>query len=955
MTKKRIEVWWWFRAMVYLLTVTVVFAGLLGVVLTGAAEPTVDPPHWAEPVAKAIKRISPVAGAQHEPTYFYNLDCDPLTYRLVGSNSMLSGCFSTAAYGLVDTDSGTVIFNGTDEGLPLLSYSPHEILVPWPGTLDVLALNSANNGGMYLGMYKNILGVMRNERDLIGQLTAKQVTAAPELILKDSAGKPLIINSHTLAFSDGGSWLVAETLGGSFLRINLATLEMTAFAASYSRQGSPGLLESRVAISGNGRYVAIANDVAASFKVYDLATCGRAGTEVIQNCPAYNYWPFAETHIGGLRAIRHMRFVNDRLLSFEARTGSAGNDGIYELAPTATIDSLIDYLGLGDSYTSGEGAYNYTSGTDSATNKCHLSAHSYPLLLTHDLFSSLGGRSVACSGAIINDVSSTSKDYRGQVRNVVSFEQLQLTKPDLLTSVLTNFAPGYVAQQRFISQYQPAVTTVSIGGDDIGFGDIIQHCVIPHVSRHLSDSNCYGSYEDRLELTKLIDRTIPRWTALYKQLQAAAPATRLYAIGYPRMVSDTGNCAANAHLGKSELEFSEELIVYLNNAVKQAAAKAGVTYVDISQALVGHRLCETASYNVAVNGLTAGTDGGPFGIPIFGKESYHPNALGQSLMEQAILQQTHNLQLRLATPVPSALNSQNLLNVPKTGRTVNVLIPESNLTSRVIKVGTTAALHVDGLRVGLKPRTGYNLLLDGPTGKVIATVSSDATGDITTTISLPVTTSPGGHTIDITGPNQADQPVDVTQPIYVPASANDSDGDGINDTQDSCPLAINSGQDSDQDGIDDSCDGSIGLPPSAGSISTSSPTATVTPTTTGNGALASGPPSGALAAPVPMIVANFMIEKAQTPTSLAVQPPTAQLIGTGRVLGAATGHPIGVGLQSAMPEASTKRVSPRPSSGGLPKINMLPLVMLPIIGWLLVMLLFYVLRLINRKRDAAAI
>src|SRR6185437_3010028 len=109
----------------------------------------------------------------------------------------------------------------------------------------------------------------------------------------------------------------------------------------------------------------------------------------------------------GLQSVRHVRFLNDGLLSFEAVT-SGGGSGSYVLAPTDGITSLTDYIGLGDSYTSGEGAFDYLEGTDTADDMCHLSARSYPLLLTHDLFSAAGGHSVACSGAVISDVGNTS-------------------------------------------------------------------------------------------------------------------------------------------------------------------------------------------------------------------------------------------------------------------------------------------------------------------------------------------------------------------------------------------------------------------------------------------------------------------------------------------------------------------------------------------------------------------
>ncbi|MGC1177316.1 MAG: SGNH/GDSL hydrolase family protein, partial [Candidatus Saccharimonadales bacterium] len=571
-------------------------------------------PAWANPEATALRRVSDVASAQNEPNFFNNMDCSLQTFRLVNSNDMQTRCFTPAAFGTMDSDSNTAIFNGTDEALPLIPYVGGEVLVPWPKAMDLIAIDSLSTDGDYISLYKNPLGALHDERDAFGRLTAKRLTAPAELLLVDASGQRLVVNPQTLAFSDNGSWMVVETLTGSFVRVNLATLEVRTFAPAIIVQGNPALFKSRVTISDDGRYVAIVNESMQQFKVYDLTMCSDNGQHpAAQWCQAHEYWPFVDGHAGELRSVRHVRFVNQGLLSFEVVASDPGQDGIYELAPSGSIDFLTDYIGLGDSYTSGEGAFNYLAGTDTSDNICHLSANSYPLLLTRDLFGAAGGHSVACSGAVIQDIGSTSDSYRGQVKGGLSLGQLQQTQPTLLDSVMANFVPGYVAQQAFVRQYQPRVMTVSVGGNDVGFGDILQNCVVPKLTRHQSDDTCYNTYEARLEVTQLIDRTVPRWTALYKQLLAEAPGTHLYAIGYPQVVDDAGSCALNVQMGKSELEFAVELTNYLNDAVKKAAGAAQVPYVDIGQALTGHRLCETASYDVAVNGLTAGNDFGVLG------------------------------------------------------------------------------------------------------------------------------------------------------------------------------------------------------------------------------------------------------------------------------------------------------------------------------------------------------
>ena len=704
-------------------------------------------PMWADPSAMAMKRVSDIPTGQHSSNTFGNLDCTEVTYRLVGHSDMRTGCFVPTAFGMLDPDYDIAIFNGTDEGLPLHTNVPHRVLVPWPKALNLVTLDAADTGGSYIKIYRNPLAGMQDERGWEGELVAKRLATPPDINLKDANGKPLVVNPSSLAFTDNGSWLVAETLSGSFVRINLASLDRMSFAPSFAAAGWPGrLFQSRVAVSEDGRYVAIGNDYAGSLRIYDLHGCSG------KICPSHDYLPFLRQKIGGLKYIRDLRFVNDGLLSFEASSDSGG--GVYELAPTSSISSLTDYIGLGDSYTSGEGAFDYLSGTDTSTNTCHLSVNSYPLLLTRDLFSAASGHSMACSGAVINDVGSTSNDYRGQTMG--KFDR---------STVMSSFLPGYVAQHRFVAQYQPRVMTVSIGGNDIGFGDILERCVVPHISRHHSDENCYNTYESRQEVVDLVDRTVKRWTSLYQQLQAASPAGTVYAIGYPSIASDVGKCPVNVRLDKNELEFAEELIHYMDASIRRAAVAAGVPYVDIEHALAGHRLCEASGGAAAMNGLTAGNDFGVFGIGLLGRESYHPNALGHELIEQAILRQTDNLSSGSGADTTPP-DSTNILNAPKTGRTMNTLVLD-HITERQAEQGKSVQIRVSGGRDGLRPSSHFAVHLDGPTGPLIGSLDSDSQGNLSGTVTIPQDTDTDTHTIDAFGPGQNDNQVDVRQSIYL--------------------------------------------------------------------------------------------------------------------------------------------------------------------------------------------
>jgi hypothetical protein len=786
--------------------IVVLIFGVVG--LNGSGRASDDSP-WVQPPAVSIRKLSGATGAQNQPYFMSNLDCTLLSYRLVSDSTMQNGCFSSAAFGLVDTDSGRVIFNGTDEAVNIVSYTGRQVLVPWPNALNLLAADTAASGGSYLSMYKNPLASFEDQRNYIGQLTGKRLKNPPELPLIDSQGNKLLVNLQTTAFSDGGSWMAAETMTGAFVRINLATLNQMAFAPAFAQSGSPATMKSVVSIKDDGREVAIANDIDSSFKIYGLSGCSPG--QKYDVCTNYNYWPALKLKLPGLYSIRSVRFINDRLIKFEAWSTNSTEVGTYLLSPSAQIDSLTDYLALGDSYTSGEGAYNYRSGTDTAENRCHASVHAYPELLTRELFSNGGGNSVACAGAVINDVGNQSPKYRGQVRGVAGLDELKSQQTALLTSVLLNHTPGYIAQHHFVKQDQPRVVSVSIGGNDVGFGNIVVNCVAPKLSIHASDNTCFNTYEDRLELLQHIDRTVPRWTALFKQLGRESPLSKLYAIGYPDIISDQGSCGLNVQLNQSEREFARELLVYINASIRKAAGNAGVTYVDIEHALNGHRLCENARQNLAVNGVTAGTDSGVLGTKVIGSESYHPNALGHLLIAQAIRQKTANLTSNPASGEGSAPSGLSLLDKPKSNRPIRVRLPAALTEKQVVQRGSKISVAVDGLGLGLRPNTSYAVQIGSITG-TIENIVSDNTGSLVSDIIVPQTATSGGTTLEVVGSNQNGESIVITQPIFVADDPADTDADGTPDSTDACIAIPDSGVDEDGDGIDDACDSSITEP-----------------------------------------------------------------------------------------------------------------------------------------------
>jgi hypothetical protein len=801
------------------LAVTVVGVPL-AVSLVRADNSQVASPTWANPAATTVKKVGQTSAALLNATaYNGNIDCAPGATQLPASQSFRNACWMSTAFGLYDPGNSLIAnLDGANRAAPLVPYGSSDTILPWSNSLDALNFTSSDYGGANVSLYKDLPNVMRSDYAALGSSNKvdERVTQPADMNITDYDGQTLRINPSSLAFSSSGSWLVVEAMNGAFARYNLATLNETRFAPSFQRVGVAGTSESEVAISNDGRYAAIFNNAADSLKVYDLTTCTAAtDNQNYLSCPSHDYWSLINSQISGLSFINRIRFMNDGLLSFQATSNGISYD--YELAPRAGISSLIDYLGLGDSYTSGEGAYNYEAGTDTGLDVCHLSLVSYPLLLSHDIFTSDSGHSVACSGAKIQDIMPKSiNNYYGQVANG---EPVSARDDNDIAQILASYLPGYLPQDAFVSQYQPGAVTVSVGGDDIGFSQIVETCAEPHVSLHISDQTCYNTYEDRLEILNRIDSTVPHWTALYQHLLASDPGVRLYAVGYPQVAVDDGNCADNVHLNTSEIEFTEELVNYLNGAIAQAAAAANVDYVDVGQALAGHRLCEAKSYDIAVNGLTAGTGIKVLGDPVLAKESYHPNALGQELLEQAILKATDNLAKPMpsVTTTPPATDGTTILNVPKSGRPVYQTSIDTSITQPSAGLGKAITVTVGGIDHGLVPGNPYTIHIGGSDGTVIGTLTGGDDGNLSGSVTVPEGSDSGSQTIDVTGTDQDGTPIDVSTPIYVPVTNTDSDGDGIPDSADTCPNTPNSGRDVDGDGIDDACEAVIGKPVSGDS------------------------------------------------------------------------------------------------------------------------------------------
>jgi lysophospholipase L1-like esterase len=227
--------------------------------------------------------------------------------------------------------------------------------------------------------------------------------------------------------------------------------------------------------------------------------------------------------------------------------------------PAGAVPLAENYVALGDSYASGTGAGSYGN-----SGSCLRSSNAYGPLWTNAHGATF--TFAACSGAVTADV------LNSQVNALSASTTL---------------------------------VTVSIGGNDAGFSDVVVTCTTG------SDSTCVNRVN---QARTFAQTTLPgRLDAVYSAIRGRAPNARVVVLGYPRLFSSSfcwwfSTTKRNAINGAANL---------LSDITAARAAAAGVIYEDVRDNFAGHEVCTGSPW---INGIN-------FGNLV---ESYHPNATGHS-------------------------------------------------------------------------------------------------------------------------------------------------------------------------------------------------------------------------------------------------------------------------------------------------------------------------------------
>lgn len=269
---------------------------------------------------------------------------------------------------------------------------------------------------------------------------------------------------------------------------------------------------------------------------------------------------------------------------------------------------------VGDSYGSGEGAGDYTEESDRGPswwdnlwnkdvpeNRCHRSANAWGVGIGDAHWP--GNYSFeACSGAVTDDVENDNHDGND----------------------------GEGPQGEVVDE-DTSMIFVSMGGNDMGFGEVLTDCNQLHGGMEDCQAHWDGVDPDdpqgrtRMEV-RMADLEADL-RAMYRHLrEQSADGAHIVHMGYPPLFDEAygGNFSTLSH---DNAMWANEKGELLNAMMARVAREEGVHFIDPSEAFDGHGVGSDDPWILS------------FGVGenrAFKPEAFHPNAEGQAAMQELV-------------------------------------------------------------------------------------------------------------------------------------------------------------------------------------------------------------------------------------------------------------------------------------------------------------------------------
>lgn len=657
-----------------------------------------------------------------------------------------------------------------------------------PGT-DTLVVKQyiINNIVRSLVVYKNVSGRLSRHNDQYFPAPFYEFDASnPDYIFR-SADKNLWGQTEGYAWpignfaaSSNGKWLAVEFRDRGLGLLNIDNLQMRRMSAldiPYYGYGMDPHTE--LVVSDTGANVAIAG-LNSGFALYDINdNCGELADDVnmqsnfvAKSCPKSSFTPF--NYI--------FRPYTAFGLDISADGGELSvsvNSYDYDTLPRRiTVRAAgyfsfgMDYLAMGDSFTSGEGELDdsfYKSGTNDKYEKCHQSIRSYPyLMIDYWGLNKEYSKSVACSGATTNDILGDDVGYWGQGSRLGNggLGMSILEKNWSQDYSLSEFIPGRIHQISFANKYQPSVISIGIGGNDVGFADKLKACLMPGTCEWAGTAE--GREKTAVEIKNLFDRLVQ----VYGEIHDQAPNSEIFAIGYPKIIDELDDCnlVDGYLLDRQERAFINNSTRYLDVVIHAAADKAGIRFIDNYDSFGDNILCGGGPSR-AMNSIRGGDDMGIGNLMIIGQESFHPTADGHSMIAADFYRFAINPVTNpdycefnrkvcpnefVAKPDPPVYFVPNGYHDYRLQHAADFVVKNDSIES-------TKELALSS--ESLQPNSPVQIFV-ASSPKFLGNFAADSRGGLNVMVNLPVDLEIGFHTLHIYGVDKNAEPVDIYQTIY---------------------------------------------------------------------------------------------------------------------------------------------------------------------------------------------
>ncbi|GDY32218.1 SGNH/GDSL hydrolase family protein [Gandjariella thermophila] len=260
----------------------------------------------------------------------------------------------------------------------------------------------------------------------------------------------------------------------------------------------------------------------------------------------------------------------------------------------AASNPYSGYVALGDSYASGP--FIPYQRTDPVG--CFRSDRNYPSLVAKALHVTAFS-DASCGGATTADMTESQSILFGS--NPPQFDAL---RPDT------------------------RLVTVTIGGNDIGFSDIVLRCAAASLVNPLG-APCREQYTEKDgtdELAARIAATAPKIARVLDGIHRRSPRARVLLVGYLRILPEGRGCWPLAPFARGDVPYLDGVERQLNAMLGAQAVAHHAGFVDPYPASSGHDVCEAPAARW-VEGL----------IPTSPAFPVHPNAAGMAAVAGAVL------------------------------------------------------------------------------------------------------------------------------------------------------------------------------------------------------------------------------------------------------------------------------------------------------------------------------